>query len=199
MNDEFENLVIDGNENFDFANYALSFKNINNLEFRNCDFFKEDIIKLAEYKEYNRIAFIECSFEDATLINNIKTKSLSFTNDKITNYEFVYQMNNLERLTIVDGIVDADKINLLKNLEYLRISNSLVNNIDKLFLNKLKYLFIDNTNITDITFIKNLSNLELLSISEEQELNNKEIINEIKNNIKIILDSIIEMEFPYDE
>lgn len=198
MNDQIESLVIDGNYKFDFINYALSFNNINDFEFRNCDFLNEDILKLVEFKEYDRIAFCECTFDDISLISKIKTKSISFTNSKISNYEFIYQMEYLENLTIVNGRIDADKINNLKNLEYLRVSNSEVMNIELLSLEKLKYLFIDNTNIIDISFVKKLSNLELLSLSEEQIIHNKEFIKAINNHVKIIPDGIIEMEVSFD-
>lgn len=199
MNNKIDSLVLDGNETFDFINDALSFSNVNDLEFRNCNFFNEDLLKLIDFKQYNRVAFIDCTFENENLLKNIRTKSFSLTNNKIVNYNFVYEMNDLENLTIVGGKVDAYKINSLKNLEYLRLSHSNIINVEELFLDKLKYLFIDNTNIFDISFIKKLSKLELLSISEEQKLYNKEFINTIKNHIHIILDSIIEMGVSDDE
>lgn len=199
MNNKINSLVIDGNETFDFISKALKTTNINDLEFRNCDFFNEDLLKLIEFKQYNRIAFIDCTFENETLINNIKTKYLSLTNNQIKNYEFIYEMNKLENLTIVSGQIDGNKINNLKNLQYLRISNSFVINIEKLFLKELKYLFIDNTNISDISFVKRLPNLKILSISEEQELKNKKIIEAIKNTVKIVFDSILETEVYFNE
>lgn len=194
-----ETLVINGEETNDFINTLLSHTNVEDVEFRTCDFLKEDVLKLINFRQYDRVAFVDCTFEDKALIKEINTKSLSLTNNKITNYEFVYEMDNLERLTIVDGKIDADKINNLKNLEYLRISNCDVINIDKLALEKLKYLFIDSTNIGDVSFIKKISNLELLSISEEQVSYNKDFLYTIKDRVKIILDSIIEMKVFFDE
>lgn len=194
-----EDIVVDRNEIFDFVKYTLNFKNIKDIEFRNCDFLNVELLKLIEFKEYDRIAFIDCTFEDETLIKKIKTKSLSFTNSKITNYEFVYDMIDLKKLTIVNGNIDANKLNLLPNLEYLRISNSFVTNIEKIILNNLKYLLVDNTNINNLAFVKKLPNLELLSISEEQELNNKELLTTISDHIKIIIDSVIEMDVNLDE
>ena len=177
MSSEIISLIIDGNEVFDFIGKALSNLNTDDIEFRNCDFSNQNILSLISFKWYDRIAFINCTFENETLIKNLKTKSLSLTNNKIISYDFVYEMFFLENLTIVGGKVDAEKINFLENLEYLRLSNSNVINIEKLVSNKLKYLFIDNTNIIDISFLKNFSNLELLSISNEQKLYNMEIIN----------------------
>ena len=194
MENGIESLVLDGNDTFEFINIALRFHDVNDFEFRNCDFSNEDLLELINFKQYNRIAFIICSFENENLLKNVRTKSLSLTNNKIANYNFIYKMNSLENLTIVGGKVDAYQLNCLINLEYLRLSHSDIINIDKLFLNKLKYLFIDNTNILDISFIKKFSKLELLSISEVQRLFNKKFINTINNHIRIILDSIIEME-----
>lgn len=199
MNNELKSLVIDGEEIFDFISMALNYANVSDLEFRNCDFLNEDILKLINFKQYNRVAFIECTFENETLIKNIRTKSLSLTTSKISNYDFIYEMKCLKNLTIVGGNIDLNKLNNLNNLSYLRISDSYVFNIDKINLEKLNYLFIDGTNIKDISFIENLSNLKLLSISEEQKSNNQKLINKIKNHTKIILDSIIETEVIFDE
>lgn len=199
MNVVKKSLVVDGNEVFDFIDEAISNDNIKDIEFRNCDFLNEDILKLINFLMYDRIAFINCTFENETLIKNIKTKSLSLTNNKITSYEFVYEMTNLENLTIVGGKIDAYKISFLKNLEYLRVSNSNIINIENLFLEKLKYLFIDNTNVIDLSFISKFYNLELLSISEKQKLYNKEFLITLKDRVDIIIDGIIEMECFFDE
>lgn len=199
MKEEKDNLVINGEEIYDFINVVLNHTNLTDIEFRNCDFLDRDILKLIEFKEYDRIAFVDCTFEDETKIKNIITKSLSLTTNRITNYEFIYEMNSLERLTIVGGKIDAAEINSLKNLEYLRMSNSNVINIDKLTLDKLKYLFVDNTNIMDVSFVKKLYNLELLSISEKQKSYNRDFLYTIKDRVRIILDGIVEMEVFFDE
>lgn len=196
---DINEIVVDGNEIFDFINFALENKVKNDIEFRNCDFLKEDILKLSNAREYERIAFIKCTFKDYISIQNIKTKSLSFTNSKLNDYDFIYNMTFLEKLTIVGGNIDCSKINHLKKLQYLRLSHCHVDNIEKYISTNLKYLFIDNTNIKDISCIKNFTNLELLSISEDQELCNKELIKEISNHVKIIRDSIIEMEVHPDD
>ena len=196
---DIEKIVVDGNEVFDFINFVLKNKDKNDIEFRSCDFLKEDILKLSNAREYERIAFIDCSFEDCTLIQNIKTKSLSFTNNRVNNYEFIYNMSFLENLTVVGGNVDVFIFNNLNKLQYLRLSHSYVDNIEKYISTNLKYLFIDNTNIKDLSFINNFVNLEILSISEDQRLYNKELIEKISGRVKVIYDSIIEMDvYPND-
>ncbi|MEE3343749.1 MAG: hypothetical protein VZS44_06645 [Bacilli bacterium] len=197
--DNINELVIDGNEIFDFISYLDEFREVKDIEFRNCEFSKDEIIFLANKEEYNRIGFINCSFEDEKLIQKIKTKSLSLSDNKIIDYEFVYDMVFLENLTIVGGKVDVLKLNFLKKLEYLRISHSHVDKIEMIELYNLKYLFIDNTNIKDLSFIKRIPKLELLSISDDQKSYNKDLIKEISKYIKIIGDSIIEMEVIQDE
>ncbi len=187
-------MIVDGNEEFDFINLILNEKNVEDIEFRNCAILSEELLKIIGLKKYERIAFIDCSFEDESLIKNIKTESLSFTNSKIDNYEFIYEMKDLKKLTVVNGQIDAYKLNALLNLEYLRVSHSLVTNIEKLFLENLKYLFIDNTNIENLSFVINFPNLKLLSISEEQRIDNIDILKSISSHIRIIMDSIIEME-----
>ena len=196
---DIEEIVVDGNEVFDFINFVLKNKAKNDIEFRSCDFLKEDILKLSNAREYERIAFIDCSFEDCTLIQNIKTRSLSFTNNRVNNYEFIYNMSFLENLTVIGGNVDAFKFNNLNKLKYLRLSHSYVDNIEKYISTNLKYLFIDNTNIKDLSCINNFVNIEILSISEDQRLYNKELIEKISGRVKVIYDSIIEMDvYPND-
>ena len=196
---DIEEIVVNGNEVFDFINFVLKNKAKNDIEFRSCDFLKEDILKLSNAREYERIAFIDCSFEDCTLIQNIKTRSLSFTNNRVNNYEFIYNMSFLENLTVIGGNVDAFKFNNLNKLKYLRLSHSYVDNIEKYISTNLKYLFIDNTNIKDLSCINNFVNIEILSISEDQRLYNKELIEKISGRVKVIYDSIIEMDvYPND-
>ncbi len=192
-------IVIDGNEKFDFIVQLLENNDIEDVEFRNCDFLNDELLKVIELKKYARIGFIDCTFEDESLIKKIKTDSLSLTNNRINNYEFIYEMINLKKITVVNGTIDAAKLNHLTTLEYLRLSNSYITNIENLFLKDLKFLFIDNTNIVNLYFIKNFPYLKLLSISEEQKINNINILKSISNHTKIILDSIIEMEVHLDE
>ena len=192
-------IVIDGNEIFDFTKVIFEYKEANDIEFRNYEFTKEDINELKEIKQYDRIGFNNCIFEDEKLIKNIKCNSLSLIDNRIINYEFVNDMLCLERLTIIGGEIDCNKLNNLQNLEYLRLSNDYIKNIELLKLEKLKYLFIDNTNIKDLSFIRKFPYLELLSISDNQKENNEELLNEINNRVEIIIDSIIETDVFLDE
>ena len=189
-------MIVDGNERFDFINQVLNDNSVKDIEFRNCDFLNEELLKIVEFKNYERIAFIDCSFEDESLIKNLKTESLSLTNNTNNSYEFIYEMVDLRNLTVVNGRIDAYKLNALSKLEYLRVSHSFVVNIEKLFLEDLKFLFIDNTNIDNLSFVKNFPNLNLLSISEKQKVDNINTLKSIliRNHIKIIMDSIVEME-----
>ena len=186
-------IVIDGNETYDFISVLINNADVEDVEFRNCDFYNEDMVKVASYKTYKRIAFIDCVFEDASLIKNISTKSLSLNNNKIDNYNFVYEMPYLKNLTIVKGYIDAERLNSIENLEYLRLSHSNVINIEKIPTTKLKNLFIDNTNIKNLSFVLYIPNLELLSVSEDQINENIDILKSISNKVRIIMDSIIEM------
>lgn len=187
-------IVVDGNETYDYSSEVLKQHDVDDIEFRNCEFLNEELLKIIEFKKYKRVAFVDCSFENESLIKNIKTESISFTNCTINNYEFIYEMNDLKNLTIVNGKVDANKLNNLPNLNYLRVSNSYVENIETLYLNNLNYLFVDNTNIKDLSFVINFPNLKLLSISEDQKTDNLDALKLLSSRIRIILDSIIEME-----
>jgi Leucine-rich repeat (LRR) protein len=73
----------------------------------------------------------------------------------------------------------------LTNLKYLNISHTKCTN-DILNLENLKELYIDNSNIIDLNFVLELPKLEILSLSEEQYKDKKELIEKIKNkNIEI--------------
>ena len=84
-------------------------------------------------------------------------------------------MTYLTRLTIVNGKIVANIINNLKDLSYLRLSHSNISNFSILKLNKLKYLFVDNSNLDNLSFVENFPSLQLLSLSDEQIINNEKI------------------------
>lgn len=192
-------IVIDGDRTYDFINEALDNISIDDIEFRHCDFHDDDIKIISQKKDYKRIAFVECSFENPSILSNIITNSISFTNCPINDYSFISKMTYLTRLTIVNGKIVANIINNLKDLSYLRLSHSNISNFSILKLNKLKYLFVDNSNLDNLSFVENFPSLQLLSLSDEQIINNEKIISNIKNNVKIICNSIIETEVLFDE
>lgn len=45
-------IVIDGNETYDFISVLINNADVEDVEFRNCDFYNEDMVKVASYKTY---------------------------------------------------------------------------------------------------------------------------------------------------
>ena len=49
-------MIVDGNERFDFINQVLNDNSVEDIEFRNCDFLNEELLKIVEFKNYERIS-----------------------------------------------------------------------------------------------------------------------------------------------
>ena len=174
-------LVIDydnhENSSFEFLEDLLKLKNLKKLTLRNGYIHNDNFNIFLELKELEDVVFDFCKFENADLISSLKLKSLSLFNCDINNYSFVSKLENLEELTITNGKVELNKINLLTKLRYLQLSYSEV--LDNTFFNidTLEELYIDNTNIESFSFIGNLNNLKKISIDENQYESNKEFFN----------------------
>jgi len=118
---------------------------------------------------------------------------LSLINCKIESYTFVYLLTSLEELTIINGEIEIEKINMLNNLRYLQLSYSnIIDNVD-LNIRELEELYIDNTNINNFIFVRNLLNLKRISIDERQYNENKNTFDSlIKNNILVLNENMVE-------
>lgn len=200
-----EEITIDYNEireeeqYFDFKNISL-FSNIKSLELINFYIDKNDLEILLNMNKLTNITFEKCEFENADLISGLKIVSLSLINCNINNYHFIYIMKNLEELSIINGSIIIDGINKLNNLKYLQLSYSKI--LDKhkyLLLKKLKELYIDNTNIVNLNFLQYLEELERLSISKKQFVNNKKLLEELnKKKVLIKNENMVDFNFNGD-
>ena len=102
-------------------------------------------------------------------------------------------MNELKSLSIVNGVISIEGINKLKKLQYLQLSYSTILDIDAIDLPHLKELHIDNTNIYDVSIISELYELERLSISEEQYIENKDYYSNLsKKGIIVLNENMVE-------
>ena len=143
-------------------------------------------------KKLKDLKFQLCEIENSNLLKEIKLFGLNLDCSKIDDYSFVYEMTELESLTLTGlSNLDIDKLNKLINLKYLNISHTQCTD-DVLNIESLEELYIDSSNIKDINFTLNLPNLKTLSLSKEQYENKKEIINKLKSkNIEILDYSIM--------
>lgn len=190
-------VVIDYNyekdSSFVFLEELKKLKNINSITLRNAYIFNDNYNIFIDLKNLSEFVFENCEFENADLIASLKLKGLSLINCKIESYSFINVFESLEELTIINGKIEIEKINMLKNLKYLQLSYSnITDNVD-LKINELKELYIDNTNINNFKFLNNLLNLKRISIDEKQFNNNKNIFDVLmKNNILVFNENMVE-------
>lgn len=194
---EILEVVIDynneANSSFAFLEELSKLKNLKTITLRNGYIFNDNYNIFLNLNNLSEFIFENCEFENADLIASLKLKSLSLINCKIESYSFVNVLENLNELSIVNGVLEIEKLNMLKCLKYLQISYS--NIIDNKLLNidTLEELYIDNTNISNFVFVNNLSNLKKISIDEEQYNNNKEIFrNLMEKNILVLNENMVE-------
>lgn len=122
----------------------------------------------------------------------LRLKSLSLINCKIANYNFIDIFKTLEKLAIVNGTVELERINMLRDLNYLQLSYSNITDKTDLRVYSLRELHIDNTNIADLNFLNNLPNLGRIGIDEEQYSNNKDLFDSLmKKDILVLNENMV--------
>ena len=169
------------------------FTNLKRILFVNLKIQEKVIKKLSTIMSLENIYFERCDFENINLLNKLNIKEIEFVNCVLADYSFLYNMDELKSLSIVNGIVSIEGINKLKKLEYLQLSYSTILDLDVIDLPNLKELHIDNTNIYDISIISELYKLERLSISEEQYIENKDYYSNLsKKGIIILNENMVE-------
>ena len=179
--DKITELVIDLEESC--INNIKLLTNISDLTIRNGFISNNDFKYILNLRNLSSICFENCEIENADLIAALDISLLELINCNLNNYNFINIMDKLCELTIINGNVSMERINKIKNLKYLQLSYSYIN--DNIILNNrnIEELYIDNTNISDLSFIKNLNKLKRLSIDNKQYLNNKDLIDSLKIDV----------------
>ena len=190
-------VVIDYNDetasSFIFLEELSKLKNLKTITLRNGYIFNDNYNIFLKLNNLSEFVFENCEFENADLIASLKLKSLSLINCKIENYSFINIFENLEELSIINGIIEIKKINNLKHLKYLQISYSkIIDDVD-LNIQQISELYIDNTNILNFALLNNLLNLKKISIDENQYTDNKELFNNMtKRKIIVLNENMVE-------
>lgn len=188
-------VVIDYNNedesSFVFLKELLKLKNLNAITLRNGYIYNENFNIFIKLNNLRKISFDNCEFENADTITSLKLTDLSLINCKIENYNFILTFNSLEQLTIINGKIEMEKINMLKNLKFLQLSYSNILDSVELDIDSLEELYIDNTNIIKFNFINNLYNLKKLCLDEKQYKNNKIMFENLRNKFILILNKNI--------
>lgn len=190
-------VVIDYNNekdsSFVFLEELKKLKKLKSITLRNGYIFNDNYNLFLSFDNLSQFVFENCEFENADLIASLKLKSLSLINCKIDNYLFVNIFENLEELTIINGIIEIKKINMLNSLRYLQLSYSNIIDSNELNINTLEELYIDNTGINSFDFLNSLLNLRKISIDEKQYNNNKELFNNLmRKNIVVLNRNMVE-------
>jgi len=184
-------IVIDYSDEVDssfiFLEELSQLKNLKAITLRNGYIFNDNYNIFLNLNALSEFTFENCEFENADLIASLKLKSLSLINCKIENYAFVNIFEFLEQLTIINGTIELEKINMIKKLKYLQLSYSNILDNIELNIDALEELYIDNTNIENLNFLNKLFNLKRLSIDENQYNKNKNLIDKLINNNVIVL------------
>lgn len=174
----------------------LLFPNIKKLTLRNYHIKTRDFPVLLELKKLKELVFDNCIIENPNIISGLNITKLSLINCNIHDYSFVYVIDQLKELTIINGNIDISKLNKLEKLRYLQISDSnIIDSNIKLNGLNIEKLYIDNTNIIDLSFLNRFYSLKILSIDENQYNSNKELIdNLIADNVSVLLDGLTSIE-----
>ena len=170
---------IEGNYNEINLDIIKCFSGAEELIFRNIFIEEKDLLNLIELSNLNSVYFEKCEFENEEIISKLNVSKIELINCDISDYSFLYSMENLESLSVLNGQVSLDKLNNLQNLKYLQISCSNISEINSLNLPNLEEIHIGNSNIEDLSILKNLNILKQLEIDENQYNNNKEIVNKL--------------------
>lgn len=183
---QVDELVIENDMNLDLS-VLKYFENLKTLEIRNLEINDNTLNIILSLNSLTNLRFQLCEIENISKIKDLNLTSLHLDCCKIKNYEFIYELINLQELTLTGVEIDINKLNNLTNLKYLNISHSTCTN-DILDIQNLEHLYIDNSNIKDINFTENLANLKELSLSNEQYEDKKELIERLKQKEVEILD-----------
>ena len=178
---------------FVFLEELSKLKNLKTITLRNGYIFNDNYNIFLNLNNLSEFVFENCEFENADLISSLKLKSLSLINCKIESYLFVNVLKDLDELSIINGIIEIAKLNMLNHLKYLQISYSNISDNKDLNIYALEELYIDNTNIYNFDFLNNLLNLKRISIDESQYNNNKELFNNlVRKNILVLNENMVE-------
>lgn len=171
-------------------NLLVYFTGLKRLEIADLNINNNDIQNLQTLPNLKALTFENCFFEDIQKLTTLNIQELALYNCR-QNIDCVYTMN-LQSLSVLNNTIDIQKLNTMQNLKYLQISYCDVVENQKINLVNLQELYIDNTNINDLSFVKNITNLKKLSITQEQCNQNLQLVKDlIKNNITVMQENMV--------
>ncbi|KAF7765145.1 hypothetical protein PCIT_a4463 [Pseudoalteromonas citrea] len=147
---------------------SLALHSINNLE---------SLSFLTVMPAMKELSFENISAADSTALSLLTTlTSLSLVNHNFTDLTFIGAMTNLEKLVLNDRYsrhdFDITRLENLTKLNELVITNYRLVSTEKLAsLAQMTSLILNNTGLNSISFVKSMSELLKLDVSNNSELN----------------------------
>lgn len=200
--DKVREIVIDYSDideeidnSFSLLDELLKFRNIERITIRNGYIYNDSYKIFLQLNNLRKMVFEKCEFENVDLIVSLNLTGLSLIDCKINNYNFIGTLLGIDRLCIVNGQVDIDKINKLEGLISLQLSYSkIVSDNKEICLNNIEELYIDNTNIERFDFLLGLNHLKRVSIDREQYKMNKELFDKLmEGNVIVLYENMIQV------
>lgn len=200
--DKVREIVIDYSDideeidnSFSLLDELLKFRNIERITIRNGYIYNDSYRIFLQLNNLRKMVFEKCEFENVDLIVSLNLTGLSLIDCKINNYNFIGTLLDIDRLCIVNGQVDIDKINKLEGLISLQLSYSkIVSDNKEICLNNIEELYIDNTNIERFDFLLGLNHLKRVSIDREQYKMNKELFDKLmEGNVIVLYENMIQV------
>lgn len=200
--DKVREIVIDYSDideeidnSFSLLEELLKFRNIERITIRNGYIYNDSYKIFLQLNNLRKMVFEKCEFENVDLIVSLNLTGLSLIDCKINNYNFIGTLLDIDRLCIVNGQVDIDKINKLEGLISLQLSYSkIVSDNKEICLNNIEELYIDNTNIEGFDFLLGLNHLKRVSIDREQYKMNKELFDKLmEGNVIVLYENMIQV------
>ena len=185
--------------NVDFNEIAY-FSKLKKIEFVNL-FIPSSVYEILHTLEIlNSVSFEKCTFESVEGLEILSLDEFSIIDCVMDDNSFIYKMNYLKELSVVNGYVDFGKLNNFHLLKRLNISSSIAINVSEINLPLLEELNIEESNIDNLEFVLKLTSLKKLSLSVDQFESNKQLsLSLMQRNISLWKDNLIDLKFLIEE
>ncbi len=176
------------------SNILKYFNNLEVLEVCNANIDSTFIDNILNLNKLRSIAFVNCNITNLNSLARIKIVKLIINNCTVDDIESISNFKQLQTIGLVN--MNLKSISFLEGLPHLIEINLSFSNIDDVstmyhFI-RIDTLRIDNSTILDLDFVNKYSALKTISISENQYLKNKDLINDLVNlDINVYKDSVI--------
>jgi len=154
---------------------VLCLKNLRNISVFNFYFNLATLQKINELKNLESLEFYNCDFETILPLAILNIKKLKFNNCHIGDIKFINNIDTLIELSLENlDEIDLNDIVILDKLKFLSLYNTKIMNSSRLVICKdLEFLRIDKTGIVNIMFLSKLTCLKKVVISKIQSLINR--------------------------